>query len=51
MQVLSKIQLLGLVWGFDVYGTNLVEVHISTLRRKIEAHGTRLVHTVRGAGY
>ncbi|MFN2607374.1 MAG: response regulator transcription factor [Acidimicrobiales bacterium] len=50
-QVLSKIQLLTLVWGFDAYGTNLVEVHVSTLRKKLEAHGPRLVHTVRGAGY
>ncbi len=50
-QVLSKIQLLTLVWGFDAYGTNLVEVHISTLRRKLESTGPRLVHTIRGAGY
>ncbi len=50
-QVLSKIQLLTLVWGFDAYGTNLVEVHVSTLRRKLETLGPRLVHTVRGAGY
>ncbi|MEO5679600.1 MAG: response regulator transcription factor [Acidimicrobiales bacterium] len=50
-QVLSKTQLLTLVWGFEAYGTNLVEVHVSTLRRKLEAAGPRLVHTVRGAGY
>ena len=50
-QVLSKVQLLARVWGFDAYDTNLVEVHVSALRRKLEAHGDRLVHTVRGAGY
>jgi two-component system OmpR family response regulator len=50
-QVLSKIQLLTQVWGFDEYATNLVEVHVSTLRRKLEALGPRLVHTVRGSGY
>jgi len=50
-QVFSKTQLLTLVWGFDAYGANLVEVHVSTLRRKLEALGPRLVHTVRGAGY
>jgi len=50
-QVFSKTQLLTMVWGFDAYGANLVEVHISTLRRKLEALGPRLVHTVRGAGY
>jgi DNA-binding response OmpR family regulator len=50
-QVLSKIQLLTRVWGFEAYGANLVEVHVSALRRKLEAHGPRLLHTVRGTGY
>lgn len=50
-RVLSKTQLLTAVWGFDAYDPNLVEVHISALRRKLEEHGPRLVHTVRGAGY
>ena len=50
-QVLSKIQLLTKVWGFDADDANLVEVHMSSLRRKLEAHGPRLVHTVRGVGY
>ncbi|MFK5108556.1 winged helix-turn-helix domain-containing protein [Klebsiella pneumoniae] len=26
-------------------------MHVSALRRKMEAHGERLVHTVRGLGY
>ncbi len=50
-RVLSKTQLLASVWGFDTYDVNLVEVHISALRRKLEAHGPRLIHTVHGAGY
>ncbi len=50
-QVLSKPQLLTRVWGFDAYDANLVEVHMSALRRKLESLGPRLVHTVRGAGY
>lgn len=50
-QVLSKSQLLEEAWGFDAYDTNLVEVHVSSLRRKLEVHGPRLVHTVRGVGY
>ncbi len=50
-QVLSKPQLLTRVWGFDAYDANLVEVHMSALRRKLESRGPRLVHTVRGAGY
>jgi DNA-binding response OmpR family regulator len=49
--VLSKVQLLALVWGFDEFAPNLVEVHVSSLRRKLEAHGPRLVHTERGEGY
>jgi len=49
--VLSKQQLLNLVWGFEVGDINLVEVHLSSLRRKLEACGPRIVHTVRGAGY
>ena len=50
-QVMSKVQLLAQVWGFDAYDSNLVEVHLSALRRKLESHGPRLVHTVRGVGY
>jgi DNA-binding response OmpR family regulator len=50
-RVLSKVQLLALVWGFDEFAPNLVEVHVSSLRRKLEAHGPRLVHTERGEGY
>ncbi|HWM20449.1 MAG TPA: response regulator transcription factor [Ilumatobacteraceae bacterium] len=49
--VYSKVRLLSLVWGFDEYDPNLVEVHISAVRRKLEAHGSRLIHTERGAGY
>jgi two-component system, OmpR family, response regulator len=50
-QVLSKAQLLSQVWGYDAYDPNVVEAHISALRRKLEEHGPRLIHTVRGAGY
>ena len=50
-KVLSKTQLLSQVWGFDAYDINLVEVHMSALRRKLESQGPRLIHTVRGAGY
>ena len=49
--VLSKSQLLTMVWGFDYHNVNLVEVHVSALRRKLEAAGPRIIHTVRGAGY
>jgi DNA-binding response OmpR family regulator len=39
------------VWGYDAYDPNLVEAYVSTLRRKLEQHGPRLIHTVRGVGY
>ncbi len=50
-QVLSKSQLLTMVWGFDHHDVNLVEVHVSALRRKLEGSGPRIIHTVRGVGY
>jgi len=50
-RVFSKTQLLSLVWGFDGYQGNLVEVHVSALRRKLEAHGGRLIHTEHREGY
>ena len=50
-QVLSKIQLLNIVWGFDDHISNVVEVNLSTLRRKLDAHGPRLIQNLRGVGY
>jgi DNA-binding response OmpR family regulator len=49
--VLAKVQLLSEVWGFDQYSLNLVEVHVSALRRKLEAHGPRVIRTIRNVGY
>ena len=49
--VLSKHQLLTQVWGYDAYDPNVVEVHVSALRRKLEPHGPRILHTVHGLGY
>ncbi len=50
-RTMSKTQILTQVWGYDDYDPNLVEVHTSSLRRKVEAHGPRLIHTERGLGY
>lgn len=47
----SKERLLASVWEFDSYDPNLVEVHVSALRRKLETKGSRVIHTVRGVGY
>jgi two-component system OmpR family response regulator len=49
--VMSKSQLLSQVWGYDAFDPNVVEVHVSALRRKLEAHGPRLLETIRGLGY
>ncbi|HEX3622833.1 MAG TPA: response regulator transcription factor [Acidimicrobiales bacterium] len=38
------------VWGYDA-GDHLLQVHMSSLRRKIEAHGPRMIHTVHATGY
>ena len=49
--MVSKTQILTAVWGYDGFDENVVEVHVSSLRRKLEAGGRpRLVHTVRGRG-
>jgi DNA-binding response OmpR family regulator len=51
-RVVPKGVLLSTVWGSDLYDVNVVEVHVSQLRRKLEAGGApRLLHTVRHVGY
>jgi DNA-binding response OmpR family regulator len=48
-QVLSRVQLLSQVWGMDFDpGTNLVDVYVGYLRRKL---GDGAFETVRGVGY
>ncbi|MDQ1048660.1 response regulator transcription factor [Streptomyces sp. V4I2] len=48
-EVVSKSQMLEHVWDFAYEGDpNIVEVYISTLRRKLRAE---LIRTVRGVGY
>ena len=52
-QVLSREQLLNGVWGYDYDpGTNVVEVYIGYLRRKLGADGDEgPIKTVRSVGY
>ena len=50
-RTVSAGQILNQVWGYDAYDPNLVQVHVSSLRRKLEAHGPRILHTIRGIGY
>ena len=49
--VLSRLQIMSEVWGYEEHDPNLVPVHMGNLRRKLEAVGPRLIHTVRGHGY
>jgi two-component system response regulator PrrA len=49
-QVLSKSRLLELVWGYEAVDENLVEVHVSIVRRRL-GKDADLIHTVRGVGY
>ena len=52
-QVVSKADILAHVWDFAYDGDpNIVEVYVSTLRRKLDVpFGRRSITTVRGAGY
>ncbi|HKT85644.1 MAG TPA: response regulator transcription factor [Novosphingobium sp.] len=52
-QVVTRTMLLEGVWDYHFDpGTNVVDVHVSRLRKKIdEGAQRRLLHTVRGAGY
>jgi two-component system OmpR family response regulator len=50
--VLSKAQILDRVWKYDFQGqSNIVELYIGYLRKKIDNVEPKLIHTVRGAGY
>jgi two-component system OmpR family response regulator len=52
-QVLTRSMIFEEVWGYNFDpGTNLIDVHVRALRRKLEGTGLRpLLHTVRGSGY
>jgi len=51
-EVLSRTRIYEQVWD-ERYegGSNTLEVHVKELRRKLEAHGPRVIQTVRGSGY
>ena len=52
-EVVTRTMLLEAVWDYHFDpGTNVIDVHISRLRRKIDdGEAQPLFHTVRGAGY
>ncbi|MFM0594790.1 MULTISPECIES: response regulator transcription factor [Burkholderiaceae] len=52
-QVLTRTMIFEAVWGcrFDP-GTNLIDVHVGRLRKKVDTPGERpLIRTIRGSGY
>ncbi len=52
-QVVTRTMLLEGVWDYHFDpGTNIIDVHVSRLRRKVDAgFAIPLIHTIRGAGY
>jgi two-component system OmpR family response regulator len=52
-QVLTRMMIFERVWGYSFDpGTNLIDVHVRTLRRKLDGEGLPpLLHTARGVGY
>jgi two-component system OmpR family response regulator len=52
LRVLTREQLLNHVWDYDFGGdARVLETYVSYLRKKLDAHGPSLIHTVRGVGY
>jgi two-component system OmpR family response regulator len=52
-QILTRTMIFEAIWGYHFDpGTNLIDVHLGRLRRKIDRPGLApLIHTVRGSGY
>lgn len=52
-QVLTRTMIFESAWGYHFDpGTNLIDVHLGRLRRKVDPPGmAALIHTIRGSGY
>ena len=51
-EVLTRTRIYEHVWDERYDGlSNTLEVHVMELRRKLEARGPRLIHTLRNRGY
>lgn len=51
-RVVTRAQILDHVWQYDFAGESaIIESFVSTLRKKADATGPKLIHTVRGVGY
>lgn len=51
-EILSRTRIYEQVWDERYDGlSNTLEVHVMELRRKLESHGPRMIHTLRNRGY
>ncbi|ALU61563.1 response regulator transcription factor [Pseudomonas syringae] len=51
-QLVTRTMLFQEVWGYHFDpGTNIIDVHIGRLRKKIERPGAPVIQTIRGSGY
>lgn len=51
-QVLSRDQILDYVWHYDFDGqSNVVDLYVHYVRKKLDRLGPPLIHTIRGVGY
>ncbi len=52
-QILTRTMIFEAIWGYHFDpGTNLIDVHMGRLRRKVDRPGLPvLIHTIRGSGY
>lgn len=51
-QVVTRKMLCEHVWGFEWSGpTNVIEVHVNRLRKKLDSDGRSWINTIRGRGY
>jgi two-component system OmpR family response regulator len=52
-QILTRTMIFEAIWGYHFDpGTNLIDVHMGRLRRKVDRPGQpQLIHTIRGSGY
>lgn len=50
-EILSRQQLLQECWETNETDSNLVDVYVNYLRKKVDAGREKIIHTVRGAGY
>ncbi|WP_323710487.1 response regulator transcription factor [Mammaliicoccus lentus] len=51
-QALTREQIIEAVWGYEYYGdTNVIDVYVRYLRKKLDQNDMSLISSVRGIGY